>query len=205
LLEGCLARAAPLGWRGPRESPGHFSAREAMGKGGESTKFVRAPWVKQEAPKRSTYQSAYDSSYKGKGKGKDKGKGKRKGPAPFDSEFWEVKKADENRKALAGTFTGTISKYLGRQGWGLILPDDVDSLPGKAKAALEQSNEEARAKAEEKEREFTSENCIYFRKPDCDPGMFPLQDNMVVNFEVYLDNKGLGACNITSAEVDAEA
>ncbi|CAK0876549.1 unnamed protein product [Prorocentrum cordatum] len=98
-----------------------------MGKGGDSTKFVRAPWVKQEAPKRSTYQSAYDSSYKGKGKGKDKGKGKgkgkgkdkgkgkRKGPAPFDSEFWEVKKADENRKALAGTFTGTISKYRRRR------------------------------------------------------------------------------------------
>jgi len=190
-----------------------------MGKGGESSKFVRAPWVKQEAPKRSTYQSAYDSSYRSKGKGKDKGKdkgkgkgkgkgkdkGKRKGPAPFDSEFWDVKKSEEGRNALAGNFTGTVKRYMGRQGWGLIMPDDVDSLPGKAKQALQTSNEEAKAKAEEKEREFTSENCIYFRKPDCDPEMFPLRDNMVVNFEVYLDNKGLGACNITAGEIDAEA
>jgi len=182
-----------------------------------SSKFARAPWTQQEAPKRSTYLSAYDSKYKGKskgkgkdkgkGKGKDKGKGKgkMKGPAAVDSEFWDVKMADENRKPLAGSFTGTVGKYVGRQAWGLIIPDDVDSLPAKAKKVLQKSNEEAKAKAEEAGKEFTTENGIYFRKVDCvDPEMF-LERDQVVNFEVYLDNKGLGACSISSGEMDADA
>merc|ERR1740138_110331 len=142
---------------------------------------------------------------KGKGKGKGKDKGKRKGAAAMKSQFWERKKENENRDELPGAFTGTIKRYIFKFGWGLVEPDDVGSLPAKVKEALKKSNAEAKAKAEEKGKEFESENCIYFRKPDVDPTLFPLKDGQVINFEVYMDDKGVGAHNITSDEVDVDA
>jgi len=44
----------------------------------------------------------------------------------MNSHYWERKVEEEDRTVLPGTFTGTISRYVFKLGWGLILPDDVD-------------------------------------------------------------------------------
>merc|ERR1712150_405877 len=183
----------------------------SKGKGSVSlSKHVRAPWVKQEAPRRESAvvpvrKGSFKCGSKGDAKGKKgKGKGKKKGAAAFNSKFWERKLENENRSDMQGTYTGTIAKYIFKQGWGFILPDDPDSLPPEAKKALANSNAEAKAKADEKGKELQTENCIYFRKPDVDPELYPLHEGTPVSFEVYMDDKGLGACNIASGDEMAE-
>merc|ERR1712087_668352 len=119
-----------------------------------------------------------------KGKGKGKGdKGKRKGAASFNSSFWVNKQDSENRVQLDGSFTGTIAKYIFKQGWGFILPDDPESLPDEARKALA----DAHTKAEKEGKKVSDPNHIYFRKPDVDPELFPLKDETAVTFEVYTD------------------
>jgi len=102
---------------------------------------------------------------------------------------------EENRTELTGIFTGTIAKYIFKQGWGFILPDDFKQLPAKAKKALSK----AHAEAVEEGKNVQDETWIYFRKPDVDPELYPLHDETPVTFEVYVDNKGCGAHNIAGA------
>merc|ERR1711933_450428 len=128
-------------------------------------------------------------------KGKGKGKGKRKGPASFDSDFWVSKKEEENRVELDGSFSGTVAKYIYKQGWGFILPDSPDSLPDDVRKMMK----DAHAKAVEAGKNAGDENWLYFRKPDVDQELFPLKPETAVNFEVYTDDKGCGARNITAA------
>merc|ERR1712083_1173334 len=135
---------------------------------------------------------------KGKGKGFGKGKGKRRNAAALKSQFWVRKVEEENRTELSGTFTGTIAKYIFKQGWGFIEADDISAFPAEAQKALAKAKKEA-AQTSEKE---TNESWVYFRKPDVDPEMFPLhrEEPYPVTFELYTDNKGVGAHNIKSAE-----
>merc|ERR1712217_277301 len=118
----------------------------------------------------------------------------RKGAAAMKSQFWERKKEEENRTELAGTFTGTIVKYVFKSGWGFIEPDDYNALPEKAKKALKAAHAEVRAN----DKEVKNETWIYFRKPDVDPEMYPLhrEDPYPCTFELYVDDKGLGAHSI---------
>mmetsp|Transcript_100678 Transcript_100678/g.256215 ORF Transcript_100678/g.256215 Transcript_100678/m.256215 type:complete len:209 (+) Transcript_100678:59-685(+) len=170
-----------------------------------------APWVKQTtAPAAKPWNSpaaskgsrkgavastgASSSKVKGKGKGKGKDKGKKKGPASFDSDFWTRKLEEENRTELEGSYTGTISKYIFKQGWGFIAPHDYESLPATAREALSKAHEDAEAAG----KNVSDANWIYFRKPDVDQELYPLKDGMAVNFTVYMDEKGCGACGITA-------
>merc|ERR1740121_961186 len=132
--------------------------------------------------------------FRSKGKGKGKGKGKR--VDALKSQFWEKKKDEENRTDLDGTYTGIITKYVYTFGWGFIAPDDVDALPDTAKEALEKQKAEAREKAEAKDKEASDETLVYFRKPDVDADLFPLHNDIAVTFELYTDDKGIGAHNI---------
>merc|ERR1712194_138914 len=103
----------------------------------------------------------------------------------------------ENRTELLGTYTGTIAKFVDKQGWGFVEPDDVSSLPAEATEALEKAKTEAEAKG----KSLANENLIYFRKPDADQDLFPLKrdDPVGVTFELYMDDKGVGAHAIVSA------
>merc|ERR1712187_1009434 len=85
-------------------------------------------------------------SSKGSSKGKGKGKGKGKRAAPLDSPHWEKKLEDENREILGDkTYKGTISRYVGRFGYGFILPDNPKALPKQVKAKLQEAAKEAKA------------------------------------------------------------
>eukprot|EP00747_Dinoflagellata_sp_TGD_P163358 gnl/TRDRNA2_/TRDRNA2_181949_c0_seq1.p1 gnl/TRDRNA2_/TRDRNA2_181949_c0~~gnl/TRDRNA2_/TRDRNA2_181949_c0_seq1.p1 ORF type:complete len:225 (-),score=61.79 gnl/TRDRNA2_/TRDRNA2_181949_c0_seq1:44-682(-) len=131
---------------------------------------------------------------KGKGKGKGK-KGKR--AAPLGSKIWENKLEEENRKLLGTrSYTGVIQMYNWKQGWGLILPDDPSSLPKEITAALEKNAAEQEANG----KEVKNPNNIYFRKPDVNHEEgFKVGADIAVTFQVYIDEKGAGACEVSQA------
>merc|ERR1712217_110200 len=131
-----------------------------------------------------------------KGRIGGKGKGKLKA-APLHSKFWEVKEETENREVLDDKiYSGTIQRYSWKQGWGFIMPDNPAALPKQVKAALS----EARAAAEAAGKEVSDENLLYFRKPDVhhEDG-FKLSQDVNVTFNLYIDDKGAGACEVTMA------
>merc|ERR1711862_625766 len=130
---------------------------------------------------------------KSKGKGRGKGKGKRSAPS-LDSSFWVDKVEEENRKQVgSNTFNGTIAFYKKSQGWGLISPDDLDSLPKNVKAKIEQDFKKVKAAGKE-----VSDKRIYFRKPDVNhEDGFHVKEGTACTFEVYVDEKGAGACNVS--------
>eukprot|EP00927_Polykrikos_kofoidii_P079441 TRINITY_DN76222_c0_g1_i1.p1 TRINITY_DN76222_c0_g1~~TRINITY_DN76222_c0_g1_i1.p1 ORF type:complete len:242 (+),score=49.54 TRINITY_DN76222_c0_g1_i1:64-789(+) len=144
---------------------------------------------------KSTGKSTGKSSGKGKGAGSGKGKGKgKKRAAPLESKFWKKKVENENR-VLVGekSYSGRISRYIYKQGWGFLLPDNPSGMPKQVKLACE----EAAIAAEEAGKEVDP-NAIYFRKPDVNhEDGFKLREDVRVTFSVYVDDKGAGACNVT--------
>lgn len=148
---------------------------------------------------------------KGKDKGKDKGKGKGKGKkgkkgkkgfkcASLNSHFWEKKVDSENRETVGDEiYSGVIVKYITKQGWGFISPDDPDSLPEVVKSALADAHE--KAKESGKELEEGTENHLYFRKPDVNHEEgFKLATDTPCTFQLYVDDKGAGACDVSKAD-----
>mmetsp|Transcript_106352 Transcript_106352/g.297747 ORF Transcript_106352/g.297747 Transcript_106352/m.297747 type:complete len:242 (-) Transcript_106352:38-763(-) len=151
----------------------------------------------------------FETKGKGKGKSKTKDKGKGKGKfktaAPKNAQFWVRKAEAENRTVLDGqVLTGTCERYNWKQGWGFILPDDPQELPGKVKAKLREAVKEAQAAG----KETGDANAIYFRKPDVEAN-FRIKEGSLVTFQLYIDDKGVGACDVCDAgggeEEEAEA
>merc|ERR1712039_142965 len=66
--------------------------------------------------------------------------------------------------------------------------------------ALETQRDESKARAAEKGREASDDLRVYFRKPDVDPDLFPLEEGDQVSFELYIDDKGAGAHSVQGAE-----
>merc|ERR1712188_333318 len=92
---------------------------------------------------------------------------------------------EENRKAAGSdTFSGEILMYKNNQGWGLIVPDDVDALPKNVKAKLQKAAKELKAAG--KEITEKNKNAIYFRKPDVNHEEgFKLMEGTNCTFECY--------------------
>jgi len=130
----------------------------------------------------------------GWGKG-DGGKGKRSRAPPLDSEFWTVKLADENREELGNeTYTGVIQNYNWKLGWGFIIPDDPSSLPQQVTDKLQETKEAAAAEG----KEWNEAQLLYFRKPDVNHTEgFKLGREVPVTFQVYVDEKGAGAYEVS--------
>merc|ERR1711920_556994 len=100
----------------------------------------------------------------------------------------------ENRAEGDGTvYTGTISGYNVHRGWGFVVPDNVESLPVEVQVKMTEAETEAEAKGKPIEP-----NMIYFRKPDLAEG-FKASKGAAVTFSVYIDDKGVGACDINEA------
>jgi hypothetical protein len=143
-----------------------------------------------------------DRGGKGKGrKGKGGGKGKgRRFAASLTSKFWEKKEEEENRQSVGDDiFTGIITRYSSKFGWGFILPDDPDSLPQKVKNKLKN----ATAAAKKDGKEVKEPNALYFRKPDVNHSEdFKLggkDEDTPCTFKVYVDSKGAGAFDVSQA------
>jgi len=101
----------------------------------------------------------------------------------------------EHRQGLDGSYTGTVSWFSWRQGWGQIAPDSIAALPSAVQQKLRESMEAA-AKAKP---DKTPEELLYFRRGDAEWSLKP-EEGTKVKFSVYTDDKGAGAMNIAAAE-----
>jgi len=213
--------AAPVQkpWLKQSAAPVSKGSSKGSAKGGKSSSWSApiAPWTKVQssggkssskgksngtgASFSSKGSSKGFSKGKGKDKGKDKGKGKGKGKgkfksaAPKKSQFWVRKMEEENRSIVEGELlTGVCDMYNWKQGWGFIMPDDPDSLPEEAKEKLQEGVEATKSEG----KEPRDPNLVYFRKPDVESN-FRIQKGSEVTFQLYIDDKGCGACEVCDA------
>jgi len=185
-----IAKGSPMGVQKPwikqerygQNKGGWGYGKDSWGYGKDSWGYGKGDWG---------YKGYYDfKGYGGKGKGR---KGSR--APPLDSEFWTNKLGDENREELGiETFTGVIHSYNWKFGWGFIMPDNPEELPQQAKDKLQEAMEAAAAEG----KEWTDENLLYFRKPDVNHTEgFKLGKEVAVTFQVYVDDKGAGAYEVS--------
>lgn len=116
---------------------------------------------------------------------------------PKRAQFWVRKAEAENRTVWDGqVLTGTCWRYTWNQGWGFILPDDPQELPGKVGAKLREAVKEARAAG----RETGGANAVYFRKPGVEANFRnKIKEGSLVTFQLYIDDKGVSAYDVCDA------
>jgi len=95
------------------------------------------------------------------------------------------------------SFRGTVSYLNWFQRWGFIVPETASFLPPHIQQALTKQQEEAKAK--NKKEDATVGQVFYFTMSDVARGI-KLSKDMKVVFKVYLDDKGVGASDISLAE-----
>lgn len=100
----------------------------------------------------------------------------------------------ENRISMGvGTYRGLIAFWNWRQGYGFIRPEPNCLLPEKVVAKLAEQAEAARQRG----KRVAEDTLLYFRKADVALGLNPMQGSKV-GFQVYIDDKGAGACDVTA-------
>jgi len=112
-----------------------------------------------------------------------------------------TQEALENRQKVGGqAFTGEVKLWNWRQGYGFIKADASVPLPPNVTAKLAEQNAAAAQKATAKGKTPTAdEELLYFRKADVNQGT-EIDEAKKVKFELYIDDKGAGACNVSLAE-----
>jgi len=107
-----------------------------------------------------------------------------------------TKAALENRQAVgAQTYCGTVQLWNWRQGWGFIKSDPSVPLPPNAQAKLTQQMQEAAARAVARGQKSSEDELLYVRRSDVVAGV-KLEKGMQVMFHIYMDDKGVGACDV---------
>lgn len=99
----------------------------------------------------------------------------------------------ENRISMGAlSYTGEVSTWNWKQGWGFIKTAGHITLPPRVVAKLQQQVQAARQRG----RTITDDKLLYFRRDDCVLGFSP-QKGAQVMFQVYIDDKGAGAYEVT--------
>jgi len=102
----------------------------------------------------------------------------------------------ENRQAVGGqTYRGEVHMWSWKQGWGFIKADASVALPPNVQAKLTQQTQAAAAKALANGKQGSEEELLYVRRSDLAPGV-QLQKGAQVMFQIYLDDKGVGTCDV---------
>lgn len=102
----------------------------------------------------------------------------------------------ENRQAVGGqSYCGTVQMWNWRKGWGFIKSDPSVPLPPNAQAKLTQQTQEAVAKAVARGQQGSEDELLYVRRSDVAAGV-KLEKGMQVMFYIYMDDKGVGACDV---------
>jgi len=98
----------------------------------------------------------------------------------------------ENRISVGSqTFSGEVTMWNWRQGWGFIRVEASTQLPPRVAAKLAQQVQAAR----EKGKKVSDDTALYFRRADCTVGFSPTKGDEV-SFQAYVDDKGAGACEV---------
>lgn len=103
-----------------------------------------------------------------------------------------TKDALENRKITSPTlFKGTVVKNMWKQGYGYITPVAGQKIPKNVTDKMAAMKKET----EDKGKKVTDDAVLYFRSSDVEEGAW-LKKDQEVQFKVYMDDKGVGACEI---------
>lgn len=98
----------------------------------------------------------------------------------------------ENRISMGPqAYYGEVAIWNWRFGWGFIRMDASTVLPVRVIAKLTQQAAAARQRG----RHINNDKMLYFRRPDCAPHVM-MRQGMRVQFQLYVDDKGAGACDV---------
>jgi len=99
----------------------------------------------------------------------------------------------ENRISMGPqSYVGEVVIWNWRGGWGFIrLLDQGAVLPPRVVAKLAQQQQAARQRG----KAIHNDKAMYFRRVDCAPNVM-VQRGMTVQFQLYIDDKGAGACDV---------
>lgn len=111
----------------------------------------------------------------------------------------QKQRIESRQLASQDYFYGSVTSYHKAKGWGYIWPDNAETLP-----ASVQANLAFRAiRLAEKGVNMYEDGFIYFRKEDV-AGDCWIDEQIPVKFKVYMDSKGVGACDVMSAMAATE-
>mmetsp|Transcript_77937 Transcript_77937/g.210768 ORF Transcript_77937/g.210768 Transcript_77937/m.210768 type:complete len:365 (-) Transcript_77937:151-1245(-) len=98
----------------------------------------------------------------------------------------------ENRISMGPqSYGGEVAIWNWRAGWGFVRIDSSIVLPPRVVAKLAQQS----AAAKQRGKNITNDKMLYFRRADCAPSAM-VQQGMRVQFQLYIDDKGAGACDL---------
>lgn len=111
---------------------------------------------------------------------------------------------EEERKVLSEDhIEGEVIQRAKWHAW--IKPKDIEQVPKEAREKLAEMNESFRAKVTDG-RAFcggVEGDVLYLAVADISEEKLVLRANLPVKFKVYVDNKGVGACEVISMEASA--
>jgi len=103
-----------------------------------------------------------------------------------------TKDALENRKITSPTlYKGEIVKNMWKQGYGYVAPAASQKLAKNITDKMAAMKKDTEAKG----KKVTDDNVLYFRSADVEEGKW-LKKGQEVQFKIYIDDKGVGACEI---------
>ncbi|CAE8646269.1 unnamed protein product, partial [Polarella glacialis] len=107
-----------------------------------------------------------------------------------------TQEALENRQLVGGqTYLGEVTLWNMSQGWGFIRADSSMPLPPHVQARLTQQTKVALQRAAARGKHGSEEELLYVRKTDVREGV-QLDKGFAVMFKLYVDDKGVGACDV---------
>jgi cold shock CspA family protein len=102
------------------------------------------------------------------------------------------KEAIENRKITSPTlFKGTIVRNMWKKGFGYIECAAGQKIPANVTTKMKSMKTETEAKG----KKVTEGDVLYFRTADIEENKW-LKKDQEVQFKIYMDDKGVGACEI---------
>jgi cold shock CspA family protein len=100
----------------------------------------------------------------------------------------------ENRISMGPqSYRGEITMWNWRAGWGFLRVDASMPLPPRVTVKLQAQAAAARQRG----RQISEDSLLYFRRVDCAFGYAPQRASQV-QFQLYIDDKGAGACEVNS-------
>jgi len=98
----------------------------------------------------------------------------------------------EKRSTMGSkTYKGKIATWMFKHGWGFVSLDKGQTIPPQVKSKIAAMNKATKDKGKKVEEE----NQLYFRRSDCKAGFRP-EKGQDVTFQIYIDEKGAGACEL---------
>ena len=104
---------------------------------------------------------------------------------------------EERANVTEKRYQGAVSMWVASKGFGWISPSDLASFPADIKKALETDSKKRQEKMKKQGKKLEFENAIYVRNGDKAGQGERLAKGDKVEFKLYTDTQGVGACDVT--------